>query len=288
MVKSASVGIAGNRSVTRGAGRRYAAVNVEPWFSDNFISDGKSHIVTQSCGCSPLRANDDGRVDVYLAASDRFLPHPLPTDGRIAPSFDDILPLSRAEEISRCADERVKMQKISAWKLLDRALFLSFGRKIAEVNAKKTDNGKWVCDGVYFSLSHGDRLVAAAVSRSPVGVDVQAVGSCPTGERFIAKILTEEEQSVFLSSDGERRARTLTAFWAVKESLFKVEGRGAFVPRRIPTTARALPNGREYAAFVVSAEGREYVCAVAGDGMKNIRVIPSGDTVVGNYGEKGE
>lgn len=255
-----------------------------PWFSENFISD-EPYIGTP-CGKPQADFPSETTADVYLAPLDGVFPHALPSDQTVAPPLDGILPLSRAEEISRCADERVKMQKICVWKLLERALFLSFGRKIAEVNARKTDGGKWVCDGVYFSLSHGDGLVAAAVSRSPVGVDVQAVGACPNGQRFLDKILTEEEKSVFLSVGEGGAARTLTAFWAVKESLFKIDGRGAFAPRRLPTTARALPYGREYAAFNAFAEGREYVLAVAGDGMKHIRVFPSGEIAVRRGGEE--
>ena len=60
----------------------------------------------------------------------------------------------RQKEIESCSNFKVKQEKFYIWKLLEIALKQSLGIDIREVEFRKLDNGKWVCDKCQFSLSH--------------------------------------------------------------------------------------------------------------------------------------
>lgn len=79
----------------------------------------------------------------------------------------------RAEEIEACTNENVRRQKLYVWKLLELAVGDLSGMDLNSLNLRKDENGKWQSDKIYISLSHSGNVVAAAVSDSSVGLDIE-------------------------------------------------------------------------------------------------------------------
>ena len=94
-----------------------------------------------------------------------------------------IYPDERAKEIDKVSNPQLKLQKISSWKLLEKAVCDCFGFSFTELNFALDGNGKWTCDKFYFSLSHTNDKVAVAVSDGPVGVDIESLSAFKNGVR---------------------------------------------------------------------------------------------------------
>jgi len=151
-----------------------------------------------------------------------------------------IYPDERAEEIDKVKNTKLKKQKISSWKLLGVAVRDCFGYDVKQLNFKKTENGKWICDKLCFSLAHTDGQVAVALSDKSVGVDIESFDAFKNrnAKRLSSKILCNGEKA---DSESE-----LIALWTGKESVFKREGSGAFTPDKIRVadyTVRTFENG---------------------------------------------
>ncbi len=148
-------------------------------------------------------------------------------------SLSPVLPVAREREIQACKSERVRTEKYCAWKLLEYALRHAFGLEISELPFTKTEYGKWETVGCRFSLSHSGDLLAAAVSQTSVGVDVQkSTKKLLSASR---KFLTEEETAHSQVLSGGERLSYLTEKWTQKESIYKAYGDGSFQPTRIET-----------------------------------------------------
>lgn len=92
--------------------------------------------------------------------------------------------------------------------------------------------------GVHVSLSHaGARVVVAATTAGPVGVDVEPAeaGSFPG---FADIALTDAEAAWVGCAPVDRRSRLLTTYWVRKESVLKATGHGLSVPA---TTVEVTP-----------------------------------------------
>jgi phosphopantetheinyl transferase len=75
--------------------------------------------------------------------------------------------------------------------------------------------------GIYCSVSHSDRLVAAVAHRHPVGVDIEMISEKPTRTKYLF-MSPRERNLVSLSSLGPERAATRA--WTTKEAAAKVFG----------------------------------------------------------------
>jgi 4'-phosphopantetheinyl transferase len=99
-------------------------------------------------------------------------------------------------------------------------------------------HGKPVADGgLEHSVTHSGDLVAVAVSRSPVGVDVeQADGrSRPLGgdgdpERLGRLVLADGERAALAAADPAARAHAFLVAWTRKEAVTKAAGEGLSMP----------------------------------------------------------
>lgn len=143
-----------------------------------------------------------------------------------------IFPRERLEEINAVSNAQLKEQKFYAWKLLEYALKRSFGSDIKTVKFTK-QNGKWTCDEYKFSISHCNDVLAVAVSRENVGVDVELVNPARFKMDLARKICAERELINLLLLNENERALKLNAMWTVKEAAFKRLGGKTFVPSRI-------------------------------------------------------
>lgn len=172
-----------------------------------------------------------------------------------------ILPKAREKEIESCSNTKVKQQKYYVWKLLETALMRSFGLKLANINIKKQDSGKWECDECYFSLSHSDDFVAVAVSRKPVGVDIEKLNPQRFTEALLEKIATVSEQDE-LNCSGDLLKTYLNILWTKKEAIFKLLGDKTFQPKSIESS--------KYSSLTkkVQDENGQYFVTVASEDAK--------------------
>lgn len=209
-----------------------------------------------------LQQNND-TVVVFIAKFDK------------AVEVREVKPALRNEVIQRCTDTLAKQQRYCVWLLLDYALRQRFGKGVADLNFSVDANGKWHCDGVYFSLTHCDRIVAVAVCHEQVGIDIEAVASFnryAADGKFVERVLTNGERAEFESISAKQRPQALATFWTRKESLFKLEGGGTFVPKLIDTICKQQSN--MHCQFL-HIDGVEYSLAVAmaGNGAVDVKVV---------------
>ena len=138
------------------------------------------------------------------------------------------------------------------WKLLLVAIERKFGYKPEELKFSKTENGKWICDKLWFSLSHSHGASAVIVSDKPCGIDVEYKVDFlkkSADKSFIEAFLNRMSESA--SDFGTISAEEILSLWTKKESLYKMTGEGIFSPKKITP-------GNETKSFVVG----DYVFSV--------------------------
>lgn len=166
--------------------------------------------------------------------------------------YDEVCPPQRAEEIEKTGSEKVRQEKLAVWKLLLVAIERKFGYKPEELRFSKTKNGKWICDKLWFSLSHSHGASAVIVSDKPCGIDVEYKVDFlkkSADKSFIEAFLNRMDEST--SDFGTISAEEILLLWTKKESLFKMTGEGIFSPKKITP-------GNETKSFVVG----DYVFSV--------------------------
>ena len=187
-------------------------------------------------------------VDIYTAK--------IPDEVRIS----KLSPKQRAAEIENCGSEKVRREKYCVWKLLEYALNRSFGLCMKKLRFDKDENGKWRTEGCCFSLSHCDGVVAVAVSRKEVGVDVEKITD--RLEAIKQKFLTEKELDEYsLQTD---KTLYLAEKWTQKESIFKMQGGKGFVPNKLQADEFTTRSMR-------LKENEDYVLSVAAADLKLVR-----------------
>ena len=136
----------------------------------------------------------------------------------------------RSAEIAHTKNETVRAEKYTAWKTLEFASRDALGKELDECSPKKHANGRWTADGMFFSISHSSGTVAVAVSNAEVGIDIESVAA--VREKFTPGRIAKLGKAIGAdTADGD-----CTAFlreWTRRESIYKRNGRGAFVPSKI-------------------------------------------------------
>ena len=171
---------------------------------------------------------------------------------------DTIFPPSRAAEIDGCSNPEVRSQKYFVWKLLENALYHSFGLKIDKLDLKKHDSGKWECGECCFSLSHCDGFAAVAVSRKPIGVDIEKCDKSRFTDALAEKITTAREREE-LKNFGGAKEEKLCELWTKKEAVFKQSGGKSFQPGACETSdyttvTKRFQSGKECFFITVASE----------------------------------
>ena len=207
-------------------------------------------------------ARQTADVHLYIAPLPKREPK-----GRVYPS-------SREEYINSATSDIVRRERFYVWRLLERALKLSFGMKLKRLEIKKLDSGAWSVGDINISLSHGGGALAVALSRVPVGVDVERVGERSVGH-LSHRVLTEEELALFNDTDEESREELMLTLWVKKEAIFKCSGKESFSPAKISASGVGLTSDR------VTLGDDGYVWAVATDSKSNVNlhVLDSKDII---------
>ena len=175
-------------------------------------------------------------------------------------TVDDVVPAIRNEFIQRCADLKTRQQRYCVWRLLDYALRKNSGKGVDGFHFTVSDNGKWSCnDGVNFSLTHCNNVVAVALSNNDVGIDIEAVANFArhVSDNLYKRVLTDSEQSMLRNAPVERHAQILAQIWTQKESIFKLQGDSAFIPKLIDST-KFVSNSR-----LLMLDDEQYALSVA-------------------------
>ena len=175
-----------------------------------------------------------------------------------------VTPAKRREQIDRTTNESLKRQRYYVWRLLEYALNRSFGYKLNELELQLSDSGKWSCKECFFSLSHTDKAVAVAVSRKPIGVDIEPYSS-RHHDRFAERILTERELTEYSLLNGNKAYEYLINKWCAKESLFKQGNEEVFKPSQLDCSTGVVTKA-------VELDNTLYCCAVASEDTDKLRI----------------
>lgn len=149
-------------------------------------------------------------------------------------TYQPVYPPAREKEINSCQNQKVKEQKYFAWKLLESSIFYAFNKNLRDFKFKKSASGKWSAKGIYFSISHSKNYVAVGISLNPIGVDLQQ--TVPVKKGLENKILTQQELKEFSGTPNEQKARFVLHRFAQKESIFKMQTKKVFRPKKIQTS----------------------------------------------------
>lgn len=163
-------------------------------------------------------------------------------------------PESRYNEILRCKSLKTQTEKYQVWKLLEFAVKNYTSLEFANLQFTKTDNNKWVCPQLYFSLSHSDGIVCVAISDEPIGVDAESVRT--VRRELDTRILTDRERSSMKDAAADEYERYLLEAWVKKESIFKMGDGTALMPNRIEADEHPTALKR------VTLAAREYLISV--------------------------
>lgn len=183
------------------------------------------------------------------------------------PEEEPNLPLASGErqaEVEATAHSVLKRQRYYVWRLLEYALNRSFGIKPETVSFTKNANGKWEAPCCCFSLSHGERMLAVAVSRKAVGVDIEKIVE-PRAKAFAQKMLSAEEYADYLQQEPSVQTDFLIRKWTAKESLFKMQGGETFRPCEFATEKNVHTD-------VITVDGERYAFSVASENVERLRV----------------
>lgn len=186
-------------------------------------------------------------LDVYVSR--------IPEGVTVRPLCDE----GRNDEIADVGAEGLRRQKFCAWRLLELAVERSLERSPSDLRFVKTVEGKWESDSFFFSISHTKDAVAVAVSRMPIGVDLEPFASMSHGG-VVKKLLTEKERARYAALPERKQDEFLLGAWCMKEALFKKAGEGRFSPADIETGETAKVCLRSLAL-----DGEDYFLAVAAD-----------------------
>ena len=174
--------------------------------------------------------------------------------------------IERQAEINAISNERVRREKYYVWRLLEYAMRQSLGIDPAEVEFKKDTSGKWTCDACEFSLSHSGDALAVAISKEPVGVDIERE-RIKRPDAMADFILTANERREYENISNEAKEKYLIYKWCEKESAFKLQNKASFKPAQIETA--------EFFSTVTETELllEKYILAVSSKSEDTVKVF---------------
>ena len=224
----------------------------------NLIHNNCEHFAYEcALGVSRSTQEEDARrrwnsrpiLDIYLAAI------PENVEGTVSSP-------ARAAELEKTRDPSLRAQRLLVWQVLEYAIRRSLGVEPEDAKLKRDKFGKWSGKGVYVSLSHTPRAVAAAVSNGPVGVDIESPRECRRLEAVTARILTPAEAEGFPSGDAE----AFLEMWTRKECVYKCRGGKYFAPGKIETSEHEIKTLR-------LASPSELILSFCGDKLAAARLF---------------
>ncbi len=138
----------------------------------------------------------------------------------------------RNEQIRSAKSQKIKKQKYWSWKILLYAIKDYFGFDEADVEFSLEKNGKWSCDKCFFSITHSNGVVAVAVSKRPVGVDIEDETEFKK-RRDLCEVKRLALKAKIPINEYVSPYNDFLKGWVLKEAAYKLSGLGGFVPANI-------------------------------------------------------
>ena len=126
---------------------------------------------------------------------------------------------SRRAHIDRMKQQDDRLRSLAVTHLLN-SILEEFG--VCDARLEVLENGKphLVGSDLFFSLSHSEEGVAAVVSGTPVGIDIEKIK--PVTDKLINYVCNENERK-YIESGNDKEYRFF-AVWTAKEAFFKKNG----------------------------------------------------------------
>lgn len=126
---------------------------------------------------------------------------------------------SRRVHIDRMKQQDDRLRSLAVTHLLN-GILEEYG--VYDARLEVLENGKphLVGSNLFFSLSHSEEGVAAAVSSTPVGIDIEKIK--PVADKLINYVCNENERQYIES--GDDKEYRFYAVWTAKEAFFKKNG----------------------------------------------------------------
>lgn len=134
----------------------------------------------------------------------------------------------RMKELSEISNSELLNEKRATWTLLEMAVKHSVNLDAQSIDFKKSRFGKWMCDEVCFSISHSEKYAVVAVSNNNCGIDFEIVNEI--NSRFSKENISKMKKRIKCENDADN---SFLGLWTKKESLFKLKGKGSFIPARV-------------------------------------------------------
>ena len=189
-------------------------------------------------------------LDVYVAVQPESL------------ALTKVEPPERQAEIGETRNDALQQQRYFVWRVLEAGLCRSLGLEIKKAGLHRDDNQKWVGSGCEISLSHCKGAVCVAVSRRPVGVDIEPTEDPRYREALIERIASDEEKNMIAHMPVNEG---LAMLWTRKEAAFKQTGGARFDPKKTDAADDSIRT------FRIRLD-RDYTVSAAGENLKNLRV----------------
>jgi 4'-phosphopantetheinyl transferase len=187
---------------------------------------------------------DSSRPDLPDGTADVWWAHKLDASDRFAGLLDD----TERQRLARYRSEEDQQRFLTGCALAKTVLARYTGQPAAGIHFDRTcaqcgrPHGKpvlagdgWARDGWAHSVSHSGDLVAVAVARNPVGVDVEQLdsrrraGAAADPEALAKMVLSGPEQAALAAIVPSSRARQFLVAWTRKEAVTKATGDGLSV-----------------------------------------------------------
>ena len=165
------------------------------------------------------------------------------------------MPEFRKREIMGAKNDGVRLERYTATRLLEYALWHEFGKDLSSVGLCRAEYGGIECDLCHLSVSHRDGIVAVAFASEPIGIDVEKK-TLPS-LNIASRILTSVEAMEYELLTDTERADYLLRLWTRKEAIFKSLGEKFFHPRHIETKNFFTE------AHLITVEGGEHLLTAA-------------------------
>ncbi len=126
-------------------------------------------------------------------------------------------------------DEGVRFANASAQGGLRRILAAYRNEAPREIPVLRTERGKpYVKEGPEFNLSHTRSQIFVVVSRSPVGLDVEACDRPVKALELAEKFFHPTERTLVATGSEEERNALFLRLWVCKEAMVKLSGDGIY------------------------------------------------------------
>lgn len=114
---------------------------------------------------------------------------------------------------------------------------------------------------VHFNISHAGKLVVCAISKSPVGIDIEYIDPKINYTDFKPQMTLNEFNKIHLSDNN---IRSFFTYWTEKEAVIKAHGKGLLIPLQsfeVFQDQTLIENEKFYLKEIFIHQ--EYLCCIA-------------------------